>query len=122
MSEEKRCFSRVPFSVTAEITINDVTYSADKINNLSIGGGLFPISEDLKVGSECIVVIHLSGTSSEVKVQVNGEIVRCDPGMVAVKFTRIDSDSLFHLQNIIRDNALDPDEIEKEIRYHPGLI
>jgi len=122
MSEEKRCFSRVPFSVTAEININNVTYNADKINNLSIGGCLFPISEDLEVGSGCIVVIHLSGTSSEAKVQVNGEIVRCDPGMVAIKFTRIDPDSLFHLQNIIRYNALDPNEIEKEICCHPGLV
>ena len=122
MSVEKRRFSRIPFSVTTEIHVNHAIYKANKINDLSVGGCLLPISEDIEVGSECLVVIHLSGTGSKLEVQVDGEIVRNDPGMIAVKFTRIEPDSLFHLQNIIRYNALDPDEIEKELRYHPGLI
>jgi hypothetical protein len=53
---------------------------------------------------------------------IEGEISRCDPGAVAVKFTRIDIDSLFHLHNIIRYNSPDPDKVEKEIHEHPGLL
>ncbi|MBW2569596.1 MAG: PilZ domain-containing protein [Deltaproteobacteria bacterium] len=122
MSIEKRRFSRIPFSVTTEIHVNNLTYKTNKINDLSVGGCLLPISEDIKVGSECLVVIHLSGTGSKLEVQVNGEIVRNDSEMIAVKFTGIETDSLFHLQNIVRYNALNTDEIEKELRCHPGLI
>ncbi len=64
----------------------------------------------------------LSGVSSEMNVQADGEIVRSGDSEVAVKFTRIEPDSLFHLQNIILHNSADTDMIEREIRDHPGLI
>jgi hypothetical protein len=55
-------------------------------------------------------------------VDVEGEIVRKDSEMAAIRFTRIDPDSLFHLRNIVRYNASDPDRVEDEIEQHPGLI
>ena len=55
-------------------------------------------------------------------VSIRGEIIRCQDGIVAVKFTGIDPDSLFHLQNIIRYNSADPDIIEQEIKERPGII
>lgn len=116
MSEEKRRFSRIPFSVKAEMTVNDVLYRAEEISNLSVGGCLLPIRADLEPGSVCHVRILLSGTSSELSVRVDGEVTRCDHRALAIKFTHIDPDSLFHLHNIVRYNSLDPDAVEGEIR------
>ena len=65
--------------------------------------------------------IMLSGTAEGIAVNIDGEIIRCDDDAVAIKFTRIDPDSLFHLQNIIRYNSPDADAIEDEIHKHPGL-
>ncbi len=54
-------------------------------------------------------------------VQIDGEIVRTTPEGLAVNFVRIDPESLFHLQNIVKYNSPDADVIESEINKHPGI-
>ncbi len=121
MSNNRRRYTRVPFKVKAEVTISGSGYTVDKINDLAVGGCLLPIAEKQKIGAHCEVRIILSGTSSELSVKAAGEIVRSDPQWVAIKFTQVDDDSFFHLQNIVRYNSSDPDMIEKEILDHPIL-
>ncbi len=121
MSDEKRRFTRVQFRVQAEITANDIKYTTDQIRNLSIGGCLLPIKADFSVGSECMLKILMSGASSELTLEVEGEVIRCDQEMVAIKFTGIDPDSLLHLHNIVLYNSSDAQSIEDEIQRHPGL-
>ena len=122
MKKEKRRFSRIPFKMHAELTVDNVTYPVHEINNLSIGGASFPVRADFEADTACQAKIFLEGRSSELSIEVSGKVVRCSPEAVAVQFTRIDPDSLFHLQNVIRYNAPDPEVIEKEIQKHPGLI
>ena len=122
MSEEKRRFSRIPFRVNAEITVGEKDFLVDEIKNLSVGGGFFPIEEELEASTPCRVEIILEGSSSELSIYIDGEVIRSLEGGVAIQFKRIDPDSLFHLQNIIRFNAPDPDVIEEEIRRHPGVV
>ncbi len=122
MSDEKRRFTRIPFRVSVEMTVEEASYAADQINNLSIGGCLLPITADLEAGADCRLSIMLTGASSELSVRINGNVVRCDPDVVAVKFTSVDPDSLYHLQNIIRYNAPDEEAVEQEIIGHPGLV
>jgi hypothetical protein len=118
---DNRRFSRIPFRVQAELTIDETRFTADHLSNLSIGGCLLPITADLDAGTACTVSILLEGASEELQVMIEGEILRTSDEGVAVMFTRIDPDSLFHLQNIIRFNAPDADTIDNEIRRHPGL-
>ncbi len=122
MSTEKRRFSRIGFNMAAELTVHDHVYSFSQVDNLSVGGCLFKTAEDLEAGAACRLWLPLEPTDSELGVEVFGEIARCDRETVSVRFTRIDPESLFHLQNIIRYNAVDPDRIEDEISEHPGLI
>lgn len=121
MDDEKRRFARIPFRVKAEMNINNRLYSAATINNLSVGGCLLPIEADVGTGTKCRLKVFLSGTNSELCVQVAGKVSRCEPGAVAIKFTEIEPDSLFHLHNIVRFNFPDSDRVEKEIKSHPGL-
>lgn len=122
MSDEKRRFTRVPFKVEAEVKIGDSSYRTDEISNLSVGGCLLPISVASEATAKCHVRIWLGGTSSELIVAVEGEIVRITPESVAIRFTGVDVDSLFHLQNIVRYNSSDPDAVEREIRDHFGIV
>ena len=122
MSDEKRRFTRIPFKVKAEINLAGKLQTVEEINNLSVGGCMLPIVAQLEPGTSCKVRILLGGTADEVAVNIDGEVVRCLPDAVAVKFTRIDPDSLFHLQNIIRYNSPDADAIDNEIDKHPGLL
>ena len=122
MSDEKRRFTRIPFNVGAEITANHALYRSDGIINLSVGGCLLPIKVDLEPGTGCQIKIMMIGASSELSVRIEGEIIRCDTGEAAIKFTGVDPDSLLHLQNIIRYNSPDFEAVELEIHDHPGLV
>ena len=122
MPSEKRKFSRIAFRVAAEIQVEDATFTVQQIENISVGGCLFPTSRSFAVGTPCRVIISLDGAVDAPKVAANGEIVRSDQEMTGIKFTGIDPDSLFHLHNILRYNAVDPDRVEQEIDEHPGLI
>ena len=122
MSDEKRRFTRVPFSVEAEIAVGDASYKADEIKNLSVGGCLLSMPGEFDAGAPCHVTIQLSGTSSELRVEVEGEVVRSGSREIAIKFTGVDIDSLFHLQNIVRYNSPDPDVVEAELRAHLGIV
>ncbi len=69
MSEEKRRFTRIPFRVKAEMTVNDVLSRTEEISNLSVAGCLLPVRADLEPGGVCHVRMLLSGTSSELSVR-----------------------------------------------------
>lgn len=122
MSDEERRFTRIPFNVHTRLKTKDAVYTTNQISNISIGGCLLPIASDLVPGTPCTVMIRLEEGTDEVLVRIKGEILRTYSHAVAVKFLLIDTDSLYHLQNIIRYNAEDPDRIDEEISRHPGLI
>lgn len=122
MSDEKRRFTRIPFKVKAEMTANNELYFANEIQDLGVGGCLLPVDADLEPGTECHLKILISSTNSDLSIQVDGKIIRSDSGSLAVRFTGIDPDSLFHLQNIILYNSRDTEKVEQEISKHPGLV
>ena len=122
VDNNKRRFTRIPFKAGAKIDVEDKSFLVDEIFNLSIGGCLLPLADKLNTGIKCFVRITLSEINDNLAVCVEGEIVRSENNMTAVKFTKIDPDSLFHLQNIIRYNAPDSNAIEQEIDSHPGII
>jgi hypothetical protein len=128
MNDEKRRFTRISFKTEAHLEIKGLEpeqnrrYTVHELYNLSIGGCLVPLSADIEKGAECHVEIGLSPVIAEVGIHVEGTIIRSDSGMVAVKFIRIDPDSLFHLQNIVRYNSPDSEMVEQEIDDHPGII
>jgi len=120
MAEEKRRFSRIGFQVAAELTVYDATLKTAQLENLSIGGCLFETSQEFPRDTPCQLTILLDGTAE--KILVAGVIVHSEQGKTGIRFTGIAPDSLFHLRNIIRYNAPDPDQIDQEIGDHPGLF
>ncbi|SPD74759.1 conserved hypothetical protein [uncultured Desulfobacterium sp.] len=122
MSNDNRRFTRIRFGVQAELTVNGEVYHVDQIINLSIGGCLLSLNEEFKTGSQCQVKIMMDPTNSELNIVIEGEIVRCEQRTVAVKFTAIDPDSLFHLRRVVLYNAPDTKLVEDEIQRHPGLV
>jgi len=122
MKDEKRRFTRVTFNFEAELMANGLMWKTEAIINISVGGCLLMTEAELEPGTVCDIRLLLGGVSSELSVRVQGESIRSAPGKLAIKFTRIDPDSLFHLQNIVRHNAPDIEMVENEIIDHPGLL
>lgn len=118
----KRRFSRIALNFPATLIVDGAeVYNIHELANLSIGGCLVPLEEDIIEGTRCTITIRLAGGLGNTSVNVTGEVVRYDKEYAAIKFTRINPDDLFHLQNLIRYNAPDSEKIEEEIRKHPEL-
>ena len=74
MDFEKRRFTRVPFRVRVEMGVNNRTYTAPEIEDLSVGGCRVPVEADVNEGDPCRIEIFLSGANSELSVKVKGRI------------------------------------------------
>lgn len=121
MAENRRRFTRVPFNVVARLVIEGTPYDVDSINDLSIGGCSLKCDLQPVAGTACEVHITLGETEARVLIEIGGTVIRYAQGEIAVKFTSIDPDGLYHLQRIILYNAEKPVAVENEIKSHPGL-
>lgn len=119
MSDEKRRFSRIVFNVDAKLQIGEESLAVERIVNLSVGGCLIELQEEFAIDQECILTIALPHMGPG--VEIYGKFIRRTEGAVSVQFTSISPENLNHLQNIIRYNAEDPEQIEDELSNHPGL-
>ena len=122
MAKEKRRFTRFPFKMKAELTVHGTSYMIEEMDNLSIGGCLLSIKEDLEDGEKCGFKIMLGDAGDGPVINIDGVIVRTGRGKIAVRFTGIDPESLHHLQEIARYNSHDPERVNREIEKHPGIV
>jgi len=122
MASERRRFTRFSFPMKAELTVGDKSYEIERFENLSIGGCLFNLSEDFELESPCNLKIDLQMTGEKPLINIKGTIVRSKSNQIAVNFTGIDPDSLFHLQRIALYNSPESEKVEEEINEHPGII
>jgi len=122
MTEERRQYDRVVFKVRAELAMKRKSLYADAISNLSLGGCMLPIADEVAPGTPCEVIIKMGGSSSELMIRLSGEVLRSNEKGVAVKFINLEPDCLIHLQNIVRHNAPYSHDAAKEFQFKRGLI
>ncbi len=109
--KERRKNIRVAFQTTGTLRFADGEYAHCQTKDLSLKGVFIPGIVDREPGEKCHVTIHLSGTSSELKINMTGEVVRKTEEGIGVYFDEIDIDSFFHLKNIVYYNTDHPDQI-----------
>ena len=105
MPEEKRRFDRIVYNVMAVLTMDGTDYTVNKIKNLSVGGCLVEIADNLATGSKCTITLYIDGTAEGLKVSVSGEIIRNDSSLVAIQFHRPSQDTLYYLKQIVQHSA-----------------
>jgi len=112
---DRRKNTRVSFRTTADLKFSTTVYSKCETDNLSIKGvSVLGITGHQK-GETCDIYLALSGSSSELRIEMKGEVVRVDSEGIALHFTEVDLDSFYHLKNIIYYNSEDPDAIRSEL-------
>jgi len=116
MKHERRKNTRVPFQATVDLDFSGRRYQGCETENLSLKGVSVPGVKGHAVGETCEVSLALSGSTSELKLNMLGEVVRVEDNRIALVFKEIDIDSYYHLKNIIYYNSEDPDKIERELR------
>lgn len=119
--DEKRKFTRIPFETTIKVTAGKTVIISNRSRDIGLGGA-FVITEgtSFPASTSCVLEIELIGPASLLRIQVEAEVVRVDEEGMAMKFTKIDLDSLVHLRHLIRVHAQDPETVDAE--YDEGLL
>ncbi len=115
MGKERRKNTRVLFQTIADINFVGKSYNKCETEDLSIKGISVLGPSGQSVGEKCDISLALSGSSSELVLEMKGEVVRVDPDGLALRFTEIDFDSFYHLKNIVYYNSQEPDQIDLEL-------
>ncbi len=124
MEQDKRRFTRIflPFPVILNLEQGE-SQPVKQVKNLSVGGCLLNVTQSAEEGRNCLVTIYLSDEGDDGPfIQAQGRVVRQVDDDIAITFTAIDPESLFHLQHLLLYNAPDPDQIDSEIKSHPGIL
>ncbi len=121
MTTEKRRFTRIATQVKVVLTVAGVVYPVNAIEDIGLGGCRLRVPSPVPEGVSCGLELRLGEEVDAPRVSLEGRLRRQDPGGTAVQFVAVDPQGLFHLQNLVRYNAPDIDQVEQEIKLHPGL-
>jgi len=111
---EKRQFTRIPFRTEAKIAAGSKVISSNNLRNISLGGAFVEVNEHLPEGEPCVLSVDLIGPASLLRIHVDGYVVRVKDDGMALKFTKIELDSLNHLRHLIKVHAMDPEVVDSE--------
>jgi len=110
---ERRNFTRVPFQSRAVVSYEGKNFEGE-VKNLSLNGMLLQVAERLPLDEEVEIKMFLSGTSSELSLNLKGKVSRHEYVGLAFHFTGMDLDSFTHLRNIVAYNTDEGTEVMEE--------
>ncbi len=120
-SENRRTRTRVQFSVTVEVTADEKYIVSGNSRDISLKG-IYVISNDkLPVNTYCEVNINLAGSSSQLTLRMKGKVTREGTDGFGIEFIEMESDSFYHLRQIVLYNSPDPSVVEAECEESPGF-
>lgn len=108
----KRKRMRVKTGIEALISGGCLEKYPVKLRNLSLKGALCDPEPRLCSLGACTFALKLS---EEAGCVICANIVRNDERGLAVDFESMDESSFFHLRNIVRYHADDPDAVDREL-------
>jgi len=115
MEKERRTLSRVDVRFDVFLKIDNAEIPV-KTWNLSMRGMQISADHRFSQGDSCEVIIALS---PEVKIQLQGQIVRKSGDEAGVYFIGMGEDSFFHLKRLVQYNIEDPDKVDNELTQQP---
>jgi hypothetical protein len=111
---EKRSFKRVLFRTEAIVEYGDKTFTGE-VADLSLRGMFVKSPYEIPLGESVKAKILLSGSTSELSIQVDGTVVRHQgENGIGIQFHEMDVDSFVHLRNVVIYNSGDPAQVMDE--------
>lgn len=113
--DNKRKNSRVAFHATITLIFPNRKHEECETVDLSIKG-VFVVGITGHVpGEKCHASLHLTGTTSNLTLEMQGEVVRVEKNGLGLRFFETDLDSFYHLKNILYYNSENPDKLNEEM-------
>lgn len=117
----RREFMRVPFKTEVEVRARRNLIRSESGINISMRGLRMEYGGVLPIGTSCSASVILHASEERIAIEASGTVVRSEPGILAVEFSRLDPDSYAHLRQLIQYNAADPEKAEQEFAAHRGI-
>ncbi|QPJ66215.1 MAG: PilZ domain-containing protein [Candidatus Nitrohelix vancouverensis] len=117
---EGREFTRVPIHVEVQLECEAGSIKSTQTKDLSMKGVLVESDQQWPLHQECDVSLVLHG-AEPIYVKFRGRVERILDSGMAIEFFEMGLESYEHLQQLLRYNAQNSDQIDKEINQHVGL-
>ena len=117
---DKRKRTRVQTAIEASVGCSGQEKYQVRVRNISLKGVLCDHEPRLSGEGDCVFVIHLSDA---LQVAIEARVIRNDEQGMALDFVGMDEAAFFHLRNLVRYHAEDPDAIDSELAtpaFTPG--
>lgn len=112
--KNRRQFSRILFSIQAELEIDDQSLSV-KIQDISLNGALLSIDTQGVVFSKKLGLLSFKLNEAEEKIKMNVVVVSQEENDIHVQCQGIDIDSVSSLRRLIELNLGDDEQLNKEL-------
>ena len=103
--EEERRVTRLPIRLEVHVSDGQRTLIAGKARDVSQEGMYVFVDKPLPRGTSCAVVLLLTGPKSTLRIEVGGTVMRADDHGMAITFTDVSLENLFHLRNLVQYNV-----------------
>lgn len=117
---DKRKRTRVRTAIEASVGCGGLEKIRVQVRNISLKGVLCDYEPRLSAEGGCIFVLHLSDA---LQVPIEARMIRNGQEGMALDFVGMDEAAFFHLRNLVRLHADDPDAIDRELAtpaFTPG--
>ncbi|MEW6350916.1 MAG: PilZ domain-containing protein [Thermodesulfobacteriota bacterium] len=116
LGNERRHFTRVVVRMQITVSHGEAGLIARELQDISMGGAFIVNGTPLPVGTACVLSLEVSGPSSVLQIELEGEVIRTDGTGMAIRFTKIDLDSFLHLRHLVKLFSRDPETIDAELQ------
>lgn len=112
--ENRRHFTRVLFSIKAQLTIDSITYPVS-IHDISLNGVLITAVKAEKSLKDMHGTLRFSLSDDESEVTMDITVVHEHDDETGLHCSAIDIDSVTHLRRLIELNLGDSEQLNKEL-------
>jgi len=112
--ENRRHFTRILFSIDAQLDIEDKTYIVN-IHDISLNGALVSAPENAESILNKVGTLSFNLACNEAEVRMHIAIVHVEADEIGLQCNAIDIDSVTHLRRLIELNLGDDSQLNKEI-------
>jgi len=112
--ENRRQFTRILFSIKAEIAIEDNIYHVS-IHDISLNGALVTAIESEQPLKGKVGTLHFLLSDNESEVNMNIAVVHEEENETGLQCNAIDIDSVTHLRRLVELNLGNSEQLNKEL-------
>ena len=112
--ENRRKFSRILFSIKAQLTIDKKTYPVSLLD-ISLNGALISVINTTHSLKGKLGTLQFSLSEGEADVEMHIAVVHETPEETGLQCNAIDIDSVTHLRRLIELNLGDSEQLNKEL-------